>query len=138
MRKELMLTGCRRVGVALVFRLIIASIRLFLTQVISGMCRAPWDQGSRRCTVDSDMEVGRCDAGGSLRLATVDLVDGVAVEEMPEDVGDFEVVAAGFFVQAQSPSSLVPDQNSLGVEVQVPEEEAMDCPGVVESLVASS
>jgi len=28
----------------------------------------------------------------------------MAVEGMPEDVGDFEVVAAGFFVQALSPS----------------------------------
>jgi len=49
--KELMLTGCRRVGVALVFRLIIANIHLFLTQVISGMCLAPWNQGSRRCSL---------------------------------------------------------------------------------------
>jgi len=31
---------------------------------------------------------------------------------------------------------LVPDQDDLGVEVQVPEEEAMDGPGVVESLAA--
>ena len=55
---------------------------------------------------------------------------------MPEDVGVFEAVAEGFFVQAPSPSSLVLDQDALGVEVQVPEEEAMDNLGVVESLAA--
>ena len=77
--------------------------------------------------VDSVMEVGV--DGGS--LATVDLGNGVAVEGMPDDVGDCEAVAAGFFVQAPSPSSLVPDQDALGVEVQVPEEEAMDGPRVV-------
>ena len=82
--------------------------------------------------VNSVMEVG--DAGGP--LATVDLGDGVAVEGMPEDMGGFEAVTAGFFVQAPSPSSLVPDQDALGVEVQVPEEEAMDSSGVVESLAA--
>ena len=60
------------------------------------------------------MEVG--DTSGS--LTTVDLGDGVAVEGMLEDVGDFEAVAAGFFVQAPSPSSLVSDQDALGVEVQ--------------------
>ena len=83
-------------------------------------------------TVDSIMVVG--DAGSS--LATVDLGDGVAVEGMPEDVGGFEAVAAGFFVQAPSPSSLVLEQDAMGVEVQVPEEEAVDGPGVVESLAA--
>ena len=55
---------------------------------------------------------------------------------MPEDVGVFEAVAEGFFVQAPSPTSLVLDQDALGVEVQVPEVEAMDGPGVVESLAA--
>jgi len=74
------------------------------------------------------------DAGGP--FATVDLGDRVAVEGMLEDVGDFEAVAAGFFVQAPSPSSLVLDQDALGVEVQMPAEEAMDGQGVVESLAA--
>jgi len=83
-------------------------------------------------TVESVTEAG--DAGSS--LATVDLGDGVAVEGMPEDVGGFEAVAAGFFVQAPSPSSLVLDQDAMGAEVQVPEDEAMDCPGLVESLAA--
>ena len=55
---------------------------------------------------------------------------------MPEDVGVFDAFAEGFFVQALSPSSLVLDQDALGVEVQVPEEEAMDSLGVVESLAA--
>jgi len=83
-------------------------------------------------TVDSVMEVG--DTAGS--LITVDLGDGVAVEGMPEDVGVFEAVAEGVFVQAPSPSSLVLNQDALRVEVQVPEEEAMDGPGLVESLAA--
>ena len=83
-------------------------------------------------TVDSVMEVG--DAGGSLTM--VDLGNGVAVGGMLEDVSDFEAVAEGFFVQAPSPTSLVLDQDALGVEVQVPEEEVMDGPGVVESLAA--
>jgi len=82
-------------------------------------------------TVDSIMVVG--DASSS--LATVDLGDGVAVKGMPEDVGGFEAVAAGFFVQSPS-SSLVFDQDALGAKVQVPEEEAMDGQGVVESLAA--
>ena len=83
-------------------------------------------------TVDSVMEVG--DAGGS--VPTVDLGDGVTVEGKPEEVGGFEAVAEGFFVQAPSPSLLLLDQDALGVEVQVPEEEAMDNLGVVESLAA--
>jgi len=47
-------------------------------------------------TVNSVMEVD--DAVGI--LAMVDLGDGVAVEAMLEDVGGFEAVAAGFFLQA--------------------------------------
>ena len=102
----------------------LASIHLFLTKVISGMCRVPWNQGQVQSlslvsdfgcvTVEFDMEVG--DTSSS--LTTVDLGDGVAVQGMLEDVGDFEAVAAGFFVQAPSPSSLVSDQDALGVEVQ--------------------
>jgi len=83
-------------------------------------------------TVDSVMEVG--DPVGS--LAMLDLGGGVADEGMLEDVGSFEADAAGFFMQALLPSSLVLDQDTLGVEVQVPEEEALDGPGVVESLAA--
>jgi len=81
-------------------------------------------------TVNIVKEVG--DADGS--VAMVDLGDGVANEGMPEDVSDFEAVAAGFVMQAPSPSSLVLDQDALGVGVQVPEEEAMHGSGVVESL----
>jgi len=55
---------------------------------------------------------------------------------MMVDMGGLEDAAEGFFADASTPSSLLLDQDALGVEVQVPEEEDMDGPGVVTNLTA--
>ena len=52
------------------------------------------------------------------------------------DLGSLEDVVEGFFAAASAPSPLSLDQVTLGMEVQVPEEEAMVSLGVVTSLAA--
>ena len=52
------------------------------------------------------------------------------------DLGGLEDVVEGFFADASAPSTLSLDQVTLGMEVQVPEEETVVGPGVVASLAA--
>ena len=77
---------------------------------------------------DSVMHVG--DA------AMVDTDNRAADAEMMVDLGGLEDVVEGFFAAASAPSPLSLDQVTSGMEVQVPEEEAMVGPGVVASLAA--
>ena len=81
---------------------------------------------------DSVMHVG--DADGT--VATVNTDDRAADEEMMVDLGGLEDIVEGFFADASAPSPLSLDQVSLGMEVQVPEEEATVSPGGVVSLTA--
>jgi len=55
---------------------------------------------------------------------------------MRVDLGSLEDVVEGFFAAASAPWPLSLDQVTSGMEVQVPEEEAMVGPGVVASLAA--
>jgi len=97
--KELMLGGCWRVGVALVCRLIIASIPVaaagdlwnvsfFMEPGVSQVQSPSLVSDFGFYTVDCVMEV--VNAGSSVK--TVDLGDGDAFERIPEDVGGFGTV----------------------------------------------
>jgi len=55
---------------------------------------------------------------------------------MMVDLGGLEDVVEGFFAAVSAPSTVSLDQVTLGLEVQVPEEEAMVGPGVVAFLAA--
>ena len=55
---------------------------------------------------------------------------------MMVDLDGLEDVVEGFFAAASAPSPVSLDQVTLGMEVQVPEEEAMVGPGVVAFLAA--
>ena len=81
---------------------------------------------------DSVMHVG--DADGT--VAMVDTDDRAADAEMVVDLGGLEDVVEGFFAAASAPSPVLLDQVTLGMEMQVPEEEAMVGPGVVAFLAA--
>jgi len=78
------------------------------------------------------MHVG--DAVGT--VATVDTDDQAADEEMMVDLGGLEHVVEGSFADTSAPLPLSLDQVTLGMEVQVPEGEAMVGPGVVACLSA--
>jgi len=81
---------------------------------------------------DSVMHVG--DADGT--VPTVDTNDRAADAETMVYLGSLEDVVEGFFAAALAPSPLLLDQITLGMEVQVPEEEVMVGPGVVASLAS--
>jgi len=68
--------------------------------------------------------------------AMVDTDNRAADAEMMVDLGGLEDVVEGFFAAASAPSPVSIDQVTLGMEVQVPEEEAMVGPGVVAFLAA--
>jgi len=70
---------------------------------------------------DPVMHVG--DADGT--VAMVDTDDRAADAEMMVDLGGLEDAVEGFFAPASAPSPVSLDQVTLGMEVQVPEEEAM-------------
>jgi len=57
-------------------------------------------------------------------------------EEMMLNMGSFEAAVQGFFADVSAPSPLLLDQDVLGVEVQVSEEEIKDGSEMVESLSA--
>jgi len=78
------------------------------------------------------MHVG--DADGT--VPTVDTNDRAADAETMVYLGSLEDVVEGFFAAALAPSPLLLDQITLGMEVQVPEEEVMVGPGVVASLAS--
>jgi len=81
---------------------------------------------------DSVMLVG--DADGT--VARVDTDDRAADEEMMVDLGGLEDVVEVFFADVSASAPLSLDQVTLGLEMHVPEEEAMVGPGVVASLAA--
>ena len=83
---------------------------------------------------DSVMHVG--DADGTVVM--VDTDDRAADAEMVVDLGGLEDVVEGFFAAASAPSPVLLDQVTLGMEMQVPEEEAMVGPGVVAFLAAQA
>ena len=74
---------------------------------------------------DSVMHAGDTDGA----VATVNMDDQGADEEMMVDLGGLEDVVEGFFENASVPSPLSLDQVTLGMELQLPEEEAMVGPG---------
>jgi len=81
---------------------------------------------------DSVTHVG--DADGT--VAMVDTDDRVADAEMMVDLSGLEDVVEGFFAAASAPWPVSLDQVTLGMDVQVPEEEVMVGPGVVAFLAA--
>jgi len=81
---------------------------------------------------DSVMHVGDTDG----TIAMVDTDDRATDAVMMMDLGGLEDVVEGFFAPALAPSPVSLDQVTLGMEVQVPEEEAMVGPGVVAFLAA--
>ena len=90
---------------------------------------------------DSVMHVG--DADGTVHVgdadgtvAMVDTDDPAADAEMRVDLGSLEDVVEGFFAAALAPWPLSLDQVTSGMEMQVPEEEAMVGLGVVAFLAA--
>ena len=74
------------------------------------------------------------DADGT--VARVDTDDRAADEEMMVDLGGLEDVVEVFFADVSASAPLSLDQVTLGLEMHVPEEEAMVGPGVVASLAA--
>eukprot|EP00277_Geminigera_cryophila_P042546 CAMPEP_0173081904 /NCGR_PEP_ID=MMETSP1102-20130122/17689_1 /TAXON_ID=49646 /ORGANISM="Geminigera sp., Strain Caron Lab Isolate" /LENGTH=264 /DNA_ID=CAMNT_0013956851 /DNA_START=81 /DNA_END=873 /DNA_ORIENTATION=- len=81
---------------------------------------------------DSVMHVG--DADGT--VAVVDMDDRAADAGMMVDLGGLADVVEGFIAFSSAPSPVSLDQVTLGMEVQVPEEEAMVGLGVVVFLAA--
>jgi len=74
------------------------------------------------------------DADGT--VARVDTDDRAADEKMMVDLGGLEDVVEVFFADVSASAPLSLDQVTLGLEMHVPEEEAMVGPGVVASLAA--
>jgi len=98
---------------------------------------------NRTCVLlaSEDMITQRIDthlAGAKRATVSVGKHLGDGCSETPEkvDLGGLEDVVEGFFAAASAPSPLSLDQVTLGIEVQVPEEEAMVGPGVVAFLTA--
>jgi len=73
------------------------------------------------------MHVGDVDG----TVAMVDTDDRAADAEMMVDLGGLEDVVEGFFAATSAPPSESINQTTLGLEVQVPEEEEMVSTGVV-------
>jgi len=135
-----------RVGEVMLLRMITASSHPFLTRVISCMRVlsfflepevSPLHSLALDSVVgvhaeDSVMHVG--DADGT--VAVVDMDDRAADAEMMVDLGGLADVVEGFIAFSSAPSPVSLDQVTLGMEVQVPEEEAMVGLGVVVFLAA--